>query len=92
METNWYAKPGSGGQGLVLDEQTGRTVAVAYDVKDAPVLAASPALLDALRCALNALEGRYPWPVADGKYSQKEARKVAADVARAAIAKARGEG
>jgi hypothetical protein len=46
---NWYAKNGSGGQGIVIDEDTGRSVAVAYDVKDAPLLAAAPEMAEALR-------------------------------------------
>jgi hypothetical protein len=45
----WHASKGSGGQGLVIEDGTGRSVAVAYDGKDAPLLAASPRLLDALR-------------------------------------------
>jgi hypothetical protein len=42
----WYSKPGSGGQGLVIDEADGRTVAVAYDEKDAEILAAAPTALE----------------------------------------------
>ena len=38
----WYACNGSMGQGLVIDESDGRNVAVAYDEKDAPLLAAAP--------------------------------------------------
>ena len=47
VREEWYAKSG-GVQGLVISEKTGRTVAVSYDPKDAPVLAAS---LDLLRAA-----------------------------------------
>jgi len=48
----WYATDGSGGQGLVIDEDTGRNVAVAYDSADAPLLAAAPELLRELEaCA-----------------------------------------
>ena len=43
----WYDKPGCGGQGLVISEADGRNVAVAYDAKDAPLLAAAPDLLAA---------------------------------------------
>jgi len=51
MTTKWYAKRagGHGGQGLVIEEDTGRNVAVSYDEKDAPLLAAAPELLAALR-------------------------------------------
>jgi hypothetical protein len=45
---NWYAKNGSGGHGLIIDEADGRTVAVAYDGKDAALLAAAPEMRDAL--------------------------------------------
>ena len=47
----WYAKGGSGGQGLVIDKDTGRNIAVAYDVKDATLLAAAPKL----HCVLSRL-------------------------------------
>ena len=49
----WYAKQNTRGQGLIIDEADGRTVAVAYDgPRDAETLASAPALLaerDALR-------------------------------------------
>ena len=44
----WHANNNQNGQGLVIDDETGRTVAVAYDGNDTPILAASPELLDAL--------------------------------------------
>jgi hypothetical protein len=45
----WYATKSAGrGQGLVIDEDTGRNVAVAYDEKDAKLLAAAPKMRDAL--------------------------------------------
>ena len=43
-----YATTGSGGQGMVIEEGTGRTVAVVYDDKDTALFAAAPALLAAL--------------------------------------------
>ena len=50
----WYvAKGGGSGQALVVDEADGRSVAVAYDGKDAPLLAAAPELLAALRGMLD---------------------------------------
>ena len=45
----WYAKDQGNGQGLIIDEETGRNVAVAYDKKDAAKLAAAPRMLSALR-------------------------------------------
>ncbi len=53
----WYAKKGSGGQGIVIDEKTGRNVAVAYDKKDSELLAAAPELLEALKLALKVFDG-----------------------------------
>ena len=47
--TTYYHKGTPGEQGSVIDEQTGRTVAVVYDAKDAPLLAAAPTLRDALQ-------------------------------------------
>lgn len=47
--STWYhnTKPDAS-QGLVIEEGTGRTVAVAYDPKDTPLLAAAPRMLAAL--------------------------------------------
>ena len=44
--TTYYHKGAPGEQGSVID---GRTVAVVYDAKDAPLLAAAPTLRDALQ-------------------------------------------
>ena len=52
---NWYAKSTSGGQGLVIDEADGRNVAVAYDEKDAGLLAAAPDMRTALSTAAESL-------------------------------------
>ncbi len=52
----WYAKDVSGGQALVIDEDTGRSVAVAYDKKDAALLAAAPRMKHVLMEALNFCE------------------------------------
>lgn len=73
---SWYAANGPGGQGHVVSETDGRNVAITYDEKDAPLVAAAPELLDALEAALS--------PVGDLTGLWK-------DQARAAIAKARGE-
>lgn len=51
---NWYTGKGSGGQGTVIEEETGRTVAVSYDEKDAPLLAAGPALFEAAQAVVEA--------------------------------------
>jgi hypothetical protein len=55
----WYDSKGSGGQGLICDERDGRTVAVACDEKDAPLLAAAPELLQAAKRARDFLEGLF---------------------------------
>ncbi len=51
METKangWYAARGSSGQGLVIEEGTGRNVAVTYEEKDAPLAAAAPEMAELL--------------------------------------------
>ena len=40
---SWYAtNAGNDFQGIVVDEKTGKNIAVAYDKKDTPLLAAAP--------------------------------------------------
>lgn len=79
---SWYAKKSSGtGQGLVIEENTGRTVAVAYDEKEAPLLAAAPELLAALEDALESLSRL--------KDAHDAYRVTCISQARAAIAKAK---
>ena len=74
----WYAQKGSMGQGIIADGDTGRTVAVAYDEKDAPLLAAVPDLFHGCEVALAAMES--------GPGTREEARII-----RDAIRKAKGE-
>lgn len=46
----WYeAKMGNDHQGLIVEEGTGRSVAVSYDKADAPLIAAAPEMLAALK-------------------------------------------
>lgn len=52
----WYADKGSGGQGLVIQEGSGRTIALAYDEKNAPVIAAAPDLEELVRRALEIIQ------------------------------------
>lgn len=52
----WYAEDLHNEQGLVIDEETGRNVAVAYDAKDAVLLASAPDLLRAAKAVLAAWE------------------------------------
>lgn len=49
---NWYEGKTGNGQGLVIEEETGRNVAVTYDKKDAPLVAAAPELLERVEYAL----------------------------------------
>lgn len=55
--TTWFVSKGSGGQGLIADEVTGRTVAVFYDEADKDLLAAAPELLQACKDLLEIFEG-----------------------------------
>lgn len=52
-----YHKAQSTGQGIIADEETGRTVAVVYDSKDGDLLAAAPKLLEALEAMYAANKG-----------------------------------
>ena len=45
----YYAKKTSGDQAVIAEEETGKTIAVVYDLENAPVLSAAPAMLDALK-------------------------------------------
>jgi hypothetical protein len=84
---NWYVANTGNHQGLVIEETTGRNVAVAYDKADAPMLAAAPDLLAALEAAEGALSS-----FVDGNTSPNlKACAAMRDFAQAAIAKARGE-
>lgn len=53
---NWYTANTGNHQGLVIEENTGRTVAVAYDKADAPLIAAAPELLEAVKGLLSSME------------------------------------
>jgi hypothetical protein len=52
---NWYAKTQSSGQGIIADEETGRTVAIAFDGKDAALLAAAPEMRELLALAADTI-------------------------------------
>ncbi len=45
----WHCGNLSGSQGLVIDDEDGRSVAVAYDTKDTPLLAAAPEMYEAIQ-------------------------------------------
>ena len=52
---NWYASPTGNHQGLVIDEATGDNIAITYKKENAPLVAAAPDLLNALKMAEGAL-------------------------------------
>jgi hypothetical protein len=53
MKRVWYTHSKKTNlQGLVIDETTGKNIAVTYEVEDAPLVAAAPELLEALKGAL----------------------------------------
>ena len=54
--TIWYAAETGNHQGLIICEETGNTIAVAYDKANAPLLALAPQLQDSHRELLEALE------------------------------------
>ena len=80
---SWHASRGSGGQGLVICDASGRTVAVAYAEADAPVLAASPKLFAALERLSLCVAGM-------DQFSLDEDFEAAQAQAKAAIAEAKG--
>lgn len=46
---NWTAETTTGSQGLVTDDATGKTIAVAYDPQHTALIAAAPLMLKALQ-------------------------------------------
>ena len=76
METKtlkrWYEGKTGNHQGLVIEEETGKSIAVTYDKKDAPLIAAAPELLEAASYALEYLEAN------PDEYSNPRARKIRA--------------
>lgn len=77
--TSWYAARGSGGQGIVIEEGTGRNVAVTYEEKDAPLAAAAPEMAELLTKVLQSLDD-------EGSVDVTEISAI-----RALLAKIRGE-
>ena len=55
----WYESNCNSHQGLVISEDTGRNIAVCYDKKDAPLVAAAPDLLKALIACRKYMVGEY---------------------------------
>lgn len=84
--SHWYAKKGSNGQGIVIDEKTGANIAVAYDNAHVGLLAAAPAMLAALESIAEQADITPANPQAAMSY-----RLRMRDEARAAIAAAKGQ-
>jgi len=86
METkqSWYAPKSSNHQGVIVSEGDGRTVAVAYDKADAPLIAAAPELLEVVNRMLET-----PEPMTRTEHFEYSAETTR--LARAAISKAKGE-
>ena len=55
----WYKANMGTDQGLIIDEKTGKNIAVSYDIKDADLIAAAPDLLHACKLAINVLSIGY---------------------------------
>jgi hypothetical protein len=83
---SWYATKSAGrGQGLVIDEATGRNVAVTYDEKDAPIIARAVNCHDKLVAALELFMEQYHIP-GDRDRANRPEIKAAIE----ALAEARG--
>jgi hypothetical protein len=82
--TSWYEAKTGNDQGLVIEEETGRNVAVTYDKADARLVAAAPELLDRLIEAADYIDDQGDEKDDDELHFINELR--------AAIAKALGNG
>lgn len=91
-KTSWYVASTGNHQALVIDEQTGRDIAVCYDKKDAPLVAAAPDLLEACQRIEFAARCRESTQGDPCRLLEVQAElRAAATQARAAIAKAEGK-
>ncbi len=73
---NWYGKNNSNGQGLIIEEETGRNVAVSYDEKDTNLLAAAPELLKFAQDILRYVEAGTISTKSDRQFVAMRAREV----------------
>lgn len=94
---DWYIARTGDHQALVISEHTGANVAICYDKKDAPLVAAAPELLAAcLALVAHAEDCRESWESDGSPRNTKEhglavcLNNRAGELIRAAIAKAKG--
>jgi len=80
----WYEGNTGNDQGLIIEEGTGKNIAVSYDKGDAPLIAAAPDMLEACIFARECAEGPIPG------MSLTEAHKKACSMLDGAISKAKG--
>ena len=89
---NWYRASTGNHQGLVAEEETGRSVAVTYDKADAALIAAAPTLRAAVKLALRNAESRlYLAAPLGASYGQAERASIHAERDRYAAALAAAE-
>lgn len=87
MSKNWHYYINTAGQGLVYGEETGRNIAAVYDAGDTALIAAAPELLAALAYLLEQTveqDERHGIALTEGE-------REAADIARALLARIKGE-
>lgn len=88
MAREWYAKRLHSGGAAVIDEVTGQTMASVQELADAPLVAAAPRLLEALktaelciRHAVQEAEGRVRQEIRRGwEYDANEIRRLIYEV------------
>ena len=80
--TQWYDTVTMAGQAIIAAEGDGHHVAVAYDEKDGPLIAAAPALLAACK--------RLLWVIEWANIGDRLTTTEQAEVLRAAISQATG--
>jgi len=78
----WYAANTGNHQGLIIDEESGRSIAVSYEKEDANLIAAAPELLKACELALE---------VHPTKNSQEDYVSAIKEILQPAINKAKEE-
>lgn len=53
---NWHSRNSGNGQALVIEEETGKNIAVAYDEENGDILASAPLAISLLKETLETLE------------------------------------